>query len=128
MSLTAIEFLLGPLPHLILILVVTITGSIFAIRRRIDHPVASRLVIIGLITIVVDAIGSYAVRIYGYRSFDKWQDASIHGRHIAELYAVLHLIDVAGIILIVAAVFANRLSALKAPNQWLERSRGERFR
>ena len=75
---------------------------------------ASRLVIIGLLALSVNAIGSYAVRIYSYRSFDRWQDASVHGRHIAELYAVLHSIDVVGVILIAAAVFANRASVRKA--------------
>jgi len=32
-------------------------------------------------------------------------------RHVAELYAVLHSVNVAGVILIAAAVFANRAPA-----------------
>ena len=75
---------------------------------------ASRLVIIGFCALLVNAIGSYAVHIYSYRSIDRWQDASVHGRHIAELYAVLHSINVAGVILFAAAVFANRVSVREA--------------
>ena len=113
MSLTAVELLLGPLPQVIALLAVALVGSFFAIRRHKSQPTASRLVIIGLCALLVNAIGSYTVRIYSYRSFDKWQDASVFGRHIAELYAVLHCIDVAGLVLIVAAVFANRAAVRK---------------
>jgi hypothetical protein len=108
MSLTAGEFLLGPLPQVIALLVVALVGTIFAIRRHRSQPLASRLVILGFCALLVNAIGSYMVRIFSYRSFDKWQDASIHERHIAELYAVLHSINVVGVILIAAAVFASR--------------------
>jgi hypothetical protein len=110
MSLTTVEFLLGPLPEVIVILVVAIVGTIFAIRRRRSQPMASRLVIIGFCALLVDAIGSYAVRIYSYRSYDRYEDAYVQARHIAELYAVLHSINVLGVILIAAAVFANRVS------------------
>jgi hypothetical protein len=109
MSLTVVEFLLGPLPQLIALLVVAFVGTVFAVRLRRTAPSASGLVIAGFLALLVGAIGSYAVRIYSYASFDKWQDASVHGRHIAELYAVLHSITVAGVILIAAAVFANRV-------------------
>jgi hypothetical protein len=108
MSLTVVEFLLGPLPQLIALLLVAVVGTVFAIRLRRTSPSASRLLIAGFCALLVNAIGSYAVRIYSYASFDKWQDASVHGRHVAELYAVLHSINVAGVILIAAAVFANR--------------------
>ena len=108
MGLTAVEFLLGPLPQLIALLVVAVVGTVFAVRLRGSAPSAARLVITGLLSLLVGAVGSYAVRIYGYASFDKWKDASVHGRHIAEFYAFLHFIDVAGVILIAAAVFADR--------------------
>jgi hypothetical protein len=74
---------------------------------------ASRLVILGLLSILVNAIGSYAVRIHSYRTFDQYQDASVYERHIAEVYAVLHSINAVGVILLVAAVFANRVAAHK---------------
>ncbi len=108
MSLTVVEFLLGPLPQLIALLLVAVVGTVFAIRLRRTSPSASRLLIGGFCALLVNANGSYAVRISSYASFDKWQDASEHGRHVAELYAVLHSINVAGVILIAAAVFANR--------------------
>ena len=114
MSLTTVDFLLGPLPQVIAILVVALVGTIFAIRRRRGQPFAARLVIIGLLALSVSAIGSFAVRIYSYRSFDRWQDASVHGQHIAELYAVLHAIDVLGVILITIAVFANRAAGVNS--------------
>ena len=110
MSLTGIEFLLGPLPQVIALLIVAFVGSIFAIRRRKSQPVASRLVIIGFCAILVNAVGSYAVRIYSYQTFDKWHDASVYGRHVAEVTATLHTVNVVGIILIAAAVFADRVS------------------
>ena len=111
MSLTAIEFFLGPLPQVIALLVVAVVGSIFAIRRRKSQPMASRLVIIGFCGILVNAVGSYAVRIYSYRTFDKWHDASVYGRHVAEVNTMLHTVNVVGVILIAAAVFADRVSA-----------------
>ena len=111
MSLTAIEFFLGPLPQVIALLVVAVVGSIFAIRRRKSQPMASRLVIIGLCAILINAVGSYAVRIYSYRTFDKWHDASVYGRDIAEINALLHTVNIVGVILIAAAVFADRVSA-----------------
>jgi Co/Zn/Cd efflux system component len=111
MSLTTIEFLLGPLPQVMALLVVALVGTVFAIRRRKSQPMASRLLVIGLVALLINAVGSYAVRIYSYRSFDKWHDASVYGRHIAEFNAVLHSINVAGVILIVLAVFADRISA-----------------
>jgi hypothetical protein len=110
MSLTAIEFFLGPLPQVIALLVVAVVGSIFAIRRRKSQPMASRLVIIGFCAILVNAVGSYAVRIYSYQAFDKWHDAAVYGRYIAEVNAMLHTVNVVGIILIAAAVFADRVS------------------
>jgi branched-subunit amino acid ABC-type transport system permease component len=114
MSLTTVEFLLGPLPQVIALLVVALIGTIFAVRRHRSQPLASRLVIFGFSSLLVNAIGSYAVRIYSYRSFDRWQDASVHERHIAELYTALHSINVVGVILIAAAVFANRVSVRDA--------------
>lgn len=108
MSLTTVDFLLRPLPRLFGIAAVALVVTFFAIRRRRSQPVASRLVIMGILAILVSAIGSYVNRIYSYRSFDRWQDASVHGQHIAEIYAVLHSVDVVGVILIAAAVFANR--------------------
>ena len=87
---------LGPLPQLIALLVVAFVGTVFAIRLRRSQPLASRLVIASFCAHLVNAIGSYAVHTYSYASFDKWQGASVHGRHIAELYAVLHSINVAG--------------------------------
>jgi hypothetical protein len=109
MSVT-VEFLLGPLPQIIAILAVALVGTIFAIRRRRSQPIASRLVIFGLCALLVNAIGSYGVRIYSYHSYDRYQDAYVQARHVAESYAFLHSINVAGVILIVAAVFANRVS------------------
>ena len=108
MGLTVIEFLLGPLPQLIALLVVAVVGTIFAVRLRRSAPSAARLVMAGLLSLLVGAVGSYAVRITAYASFDKWQDASVHGRHIAELCALLHFVNVAGVILVATAVFANR--------------------
>ena len=110
MSLTAIEFFLGPLPQVIALSIVAVVGSIFAIRRRKSQPMASRLVITGFCAIFVNAVASYAVRIYSYQTFDKWHDASVYGRHIAEVNAMLHTVNVAGVILIAAAVFADRAS------------------
>ena len=72
---------------------------------------ASRLLIFGFCAILINAIGSYGVRVYSYRTFDKWQDASVYGRHIAEVNAILHSINVLGVILLAMAVFANRVSA-----------------
>jgi len=111
MSLTTIEFVLGPLPQVIGLLVAAIVGTIFAIRRRRSQPLASRLLIFGFCAILINAIGSYGVRVYSYRTFDKWQDASVYGRHIAEVNAILHSINVLGVILLAMAVFANRVSA-----------------
>ena len=113
MSLTTIEFFLGPLPQVIAISSAALIGVVLAINRRRIHPAASLLVTLGLLAVALSAVGSYAVRVYTYRTFDKWQDASVYGRHIAEVYAVLHSVDVAGVILIVAAVFANRLPVRK---------------
>jgi hypothetical protein len=110
-SLTTIEFLLGPLPQVIALLVAAIVGTLFAIRRRRDQPLASLLLLLGFCSILTNAVGSYAVRVYGYRTFDQWHDASVYGRHIAEVNAILHSINVVGVILLAAAVFANRVSA-----------------
>lgn len=73
MSLTTTEFLLGPLPQVIALLAAAIVGAIFAIRRRKRQPLASRLLIFGFCAILINAIGSYGVRVYNYRTFDKWQ-------------------------------------------------------
>jgi Co/Zn/Cd efflux system component len=110
MSLTTVEFLLGPLPPIIALLVVSLIGATVAIRRYGSQPTASRLLILGFCALLVNAIGSYVLRIYSYQSFDKSHDASVYGLRVAELYALLHSINLAGVILIVAAVFANRAS------------------
>jgi len=107
MSLTTVEFLLGPLPQILALLVVSLFGTIITIRRYRSQPTASRLVILGFSVLLVNVVGSYAVRIYSYQLFDGFQDASAHGRRIAELYADLHFINIAGVILIAAAAFAN---------------------
>jgi len=111
MSPSTIDFLLGPLPQMIALVFTAIVGTILAIRRRRNHPLASRLLMVGFCAILIDTIGSYAVRVYNYRTFDKWHDASVYGLHVAEVRAVLHSIGVVGVILLVAAVFANRVSA-----------------
>jgi branched-subunit amino acid ABC-type transport system permease component len=125
MSLTAIEFLLGPLPQVIALLVAAIVGTIFAIRRRKSQPLASRLLILGFSAILINALGSYAVRVYSYRTFDKWHDASIYGRQIAEVDAILHSINVVGVILLAAAVFANRAAASQGKESmiWIKQLR-----
>ena len=67
MSLTTIEFLLGPLPQVIALLVVATIGAIFAIRRRRSEPLASRLLILWFCAILINTVGSYALRAWGYR-------------------------------------------------------------
>jgi hypothetical protein len=78
MSLTAIEFFLGPLPQVIALSVVAVVGSIFAIRRRKSQPMASRLVIIGFCAIFINVVGVIviAAAVFADRSLTRISNSS----------------------------------------------------
>jgi hypothetical protein len=110
-KLTAVHFVLGPLPQIIALSVVTVLGTTLAIRRRASQPASSWLVVLGSLLILLDAVGEYAIRIDRGSSFERYQDAFVHGQHLAETHAVLNSSSALGVILLVAAVFADRAVA-----------------
>jgi uncharacterized membrane protein YphA (DoxX/SURF4 family) len=81
---------------------------------RLTQPRASLFTVLGIWTNFAAAFGLYAVRVYFYRTFENRHDAFIYGRHIAEANAALRSIQVAGVLLLVAAIFAKRVSARPA--------------
>jgi hypothetical protein len=106
----ALQYLIAMTPA-IPMLAVTIIGIVLGIYRRKAEPLASRLVIFGLGALAANVLGSSALHIYAQQSFDRYQDASIHARHLAEFNAILYALHLAGFALITAAVFANRAPA-----------------
>jgi hypothetical protein len=102
-----LQYLLAITPA-IPMLAVAVIGIILGIYRRKSQPIASRLVISGLIALSANVLGSIAVRVYNYTSFDKYQDATVHAQHLVQLNVVLYVLNIAGVALITAAAFANR--------------------
>jgi hypothetical protein len=103
-----IQYLLAVAPTLLL-LAVMVAGVFLAILRRRQQPWTTRLVVPGLIALASNVVGSTAVRSYAYRlSFDRYEDASVAAQHLATLHAILFALNFIGIVLITAAVFADR--------------------
>jgi hypothetical protein len=103
----ALEYLFSLIPA-IPILAVALTGIILAVIRRSYQRTASRLVIAGLSALSVNVLASAAVHVYAHQSFDKYQDATVHAKHLLEMNAALYALNIAGVALITAAVFASR--------------------
>jgi hypothetical protein len=103
-----IQFLLAVAPT-VLLLAVMVAGVVLAIVHRRQQPWTARLVIPGLVALAANIIGSIAVRSYSQRlSFDRYQDASVAAQHLASLHSALYALNFIGIVLITAAVFADR--------------------
>jgi 4-amino-4-deoxy-L-arabinose transferase-like glycosyltransferase len=102
------QYLLAIAPT-IMLLAIALVGIVFAIRRRHSQPVASRLVISGLIALSANVILTIAVRSYARdQSFERYADATIVAQHLTVLHAALYALNVVGIALVTAAVFADR--------------------
>jgi hypothetical protein len=106
---------MDPLPQYLLamtpavpMLAIALIGIIIGINRRKSQPKASRLVIWGLTALVANVIGSSAIRVYANRSFDKYQDATVFGQHLAQMHLILYVLKILGFALVTAAVFADR--------------------
>jgi 4-amino-4-deoxy-L-arabinose transferase-like glycosyltransferase len=103
-----VQYLLAIAPT-IMLLAIALVGIVLAIRQRRSQPVASRLVISGLIALSANVIGTIAVRSYARdQSFERYADATVLAQHLAVLHAALFALNVIGIALVTAAVFADR--------------------
>jgi hypothetical protein len=103
-----IQYLLAIAPTALL-LAVTLIGIVLGILQRRKQPLASRLVISGLIALSANVIGSIAVRSYArHQSFNRYEDATVVAQHLAVLHDALSALNFIGIALITAAVFADR--------------------
>jgi hypothetical protein len=103
----ALQFFFALIPA-IPMLSVALIGIIFGVRRRGNQPIASRFIILGLSALAVNVVGSVAVHVYAHQSFQRYEDATVLARHLVELNVVLYALNLAGVALITAAVFANR--------------------
>ena len=103
-----IQYLLAVAPTAVL-LAIMLVGIILGIVQRRKQPLASLLVISGLIALIVNVIGTVAVRSFARRqSFDRFEDATVVAQHLAAMHVGLFALNFIGITLITAAVFANR--------------------
>ena len=103
-----IQYLLAVAPAAVL-LAIMLVGIILGIVQRRKQPLASLLVISGLIALIVNVIGTVAVRSFARRqSFDRFEDATVVAQHLAAMHVGLFALNFIGITLITAAVFANR--------------------
>src|ERR1700722_15774918 len=103
-----VQFLLAVAPT-VLLLAVMVAGVVLAIVHRRQQPWTARLVIPGLVALAANIIGLLAVCSYTQRlSVDRYQDASVAAQHLASLHSVLYARNFIGIVLIPAAVFADR--------------------
>jgi hypothetical protein len=103
-----IQYLLAVAPPVVL-LAIMLVGIILGIVQRRKQPLASLLVISGLIALIVNVIGAVAVRSFARRqSFDRFEDATLVAQHLAAMHVGLFALNFIGITLITAAVFADR--------------------
>ena len=103
-----VQFMLAVAPT-VLLLAIMVIGIVLAILHWQQWPWTARLAIPGLFALAANIIGSFAVRAYSQRlSFDRYQDASVSAQHLASLHSVLYALNFIGIVLITAAVFADR--------------------
>ena len=91
------------------LLAIMLAGIILAMLQRHRQPLASLLVVPGLIALSANVIGTVAVRSYArHQSFDRYEDATVVAQHVAAMHVGLFALNFIGITLITAAVFANR--------------------
>jgi hypothetical protein len=103
-----IQYLLAVAPTAVL-LAFMLAGIILGILQRRKQPLASLLVIAGLIALAANVIGTVAVRTYArHQSFDRYQDATVVAERWAAMHVNLFVLNFIGITLITAAVFADR--------------------
>jgi hypothetical protein len=103
-----IQYLLAVAPTVVL-LAIMLAGIILGILQRRKQPLASLLVIPGLIALFANVIGTVVVRSYARnQSFDRYQDATLVAQHLAAMHVGLFALNFIGITLITAAVFADR--------------------
>jgi hypothetical protein len=103
-----IEYLLAIAPTVVL-LAIMLVGIVLGVRQRRKQPLAALLVISGLIALSTNVIGTVAVRYYArHQSFDRYEDATVVAQHLSVMHAGLFALNVIGIALLTAAVFADR--------------------
>jgi hypothetical protein len=103
-----IQYLLAIAPTVVL-LAILLAGIVLGLLQRHKQPLASLLVIPGLIALSANVIGTGVVRSYArHQSFDRYADATVVAQHLAIMHAGLFALNVIGIALITAAVFADR--------------------
>jgi hypothetical protein len=103
-----IQYFLAVAPTLLL-LAIMLAGIILGILQRRKQPLASILLIPGLIALSVNVIGSVGVRSYTrHQSFNIYDDATVAAQHLAAMHVGLFALNFIGITLITAAVFADR--------------------
>jgi hypothetical protein len=104
-----IQYFLAVAPTAAL-LAIMLAGMILGfLQRRRKQPLASLLVIVGLIALAGNVIGTVAVRVYArHQAFDRYQDATVVAEHLAALQVGLFVLNFICITLVTAAVFADR--------------------
>ena len=103
-----IQYLFAVAPTVTL-LAIMLAGIILGIRQRRKQPLASILVIPGLVSLSANVIGTVVVRSYArHQSFDRYEDATVVAQHVAAMHVGLFALNFIGITLTTAAVFANR--------------------
>lgn len=99
-----IQYMLAVAPMVVL-LAIMLVGIILGVRQRRKQPLASRLVISGLIALSANVTGTVAVRSYArHQSFDRYEDATVVAQHVAAMHVGLFALNFIGITLITAAV------------------------
>ena len=89
-------------------LVIALIGVALALRGRSSRPIASRLVIVGLVVLSAHALGTVLLHINLYKPFNRYEDASVHAQHVAWVRLFLSVLNIVGVALITAAVFVKR--------------------
>jgi hypothetical protein len=90
------------------IIAIAVTGIGIAILRRTAHPRASFFVSLGLLALLCNAVGSAGLQVYA-KSFDAtYISETAYAHNLLMLNTGLYFLQLAGIILITMAAFADR--------------------
>jgi uncharacterized membrane protein len=102
-----LEYLLNFTPA-VPMLVIALIGIALALRQRLAQPTSSHFVIIGLVALFAHTLGTVLLHLYLNKPFDKYEDASVYAQHLGWVKLLLYGLNIFGVALITAAVFAKR--------------------
>jgi hypothetical protein len=95
------------------IIVVTVIGIWIAIVRRTAHPKASMIVLLGLLALLGNVVGSAGLQAYAQSYNATYTSVAAYSHNLLVFNTGLYLLQLTGIILITTAVFADRKPAVR---------------